>query len=182
MDPEHQSSAPAVAANPFTSTDVQAILCERGWLTVDLTPEIDAWCAHAAAILGSHAGNRAALAELFALVFHYDAPQILARTETHEVLARYAARDVLRHLALLLLDGAPLNSERFKEIITTLKQESELPGRELLYPLRLALAGRPGDGVLDRVILLLDEAAVLPCAVPVKSARARILEFCAALD
>lgn len=171
----------AVASNPFTSADVLAILRECGWLTADPTPEIDAWCAHAAAILGTNAADRAALAELLGLVFHYDAQQILARIETHEVLARYAARDVLRHLALLLLDGAPLNSERFKQIITTMKEQLELPGRELLYPLRLALTGRPGDGSLDRVILLLDEAAALPFAVPVKSARARILEFCAAL-
>jgi len=102
--------------------------------------------------------------------------------ETHEVLARYAARDVLREAALLLLDGAPLNSERFKEIITNLKEQLHLPGRELLYPLRLALAGRPGGGSLDRVILLLDEAATLPFAVAVKSSRERMLEFCAHLD
>ncbi len=182
MVSHNHGSPPVEAANPFTSGDVQATLRERGWLTIDPTPEIEAWCGHAAAILGSQAPDCATLAELLALVFHYDAHEILARVESHEVLARYAARDVLRHLALLLLDGAPLNSERFKEIITTLKQELELPGRELLYPLRLALAGRPGDGSLDRVVLLLDEAAVLPFAVPVKSARARILEFCAALD
>src|SRR5713226_2457846 len=181
VSPNH-GSAPVEAANPFTSADVLTILREHGWLTVDTTPEIDAWCGHAAAILGAHAADRVALAELVALVFHYDAQQILAKTETHEVLARYAARDVLRQVALLLLDGAPLNSERFREIITTLKQELELPGRELLYPLRLTLAGRPGDGSLDRVVLLLDEAAGLPFAAPVKSARARILEFCAALD
>jgi hypothetical protein len=168
--------------NPFTAADILAILRERGWLGTDPTTEMDAWCGHAAAILGSHAADRAALTELLALVFHYDAQEILARVETHEVLARYAARDVLRHLALHLLDGAPLNSERFKGIIATLKQQLQLPGRELLYPLRLALAGRPGDGSLDRVILLLDEAAALPFAVPVKSARARILEFCSVLD
>ncbi|PYT82632.1 MAG: hypothetical protein DMG40_04975 [Acidobacteria bacterium] len=172
----------AIAANPFTFADVLAILRERGWLTADSTPEIDAWCGHAAAILGTQAADRTALTELLALVFHYDAQEILTRRETHEVLSRYAARDVLRHLALLLLDGAALNSERFKEIVTKLKEELQLPGRELLYPLRVALAGRPGDGSLDRVILLLDEAAPLPFAVPVKFARARILEFCAALD
>lgn len=178
----NQPAASVEAANPFTPADILAILCERCWLATAPTPEIDVWCGHAAAILGTHAADRAALAELLALVFHYDAREILSRIETHEVLARYAARDVLRHLALLLLDGIPINSERFKEIITTLKEKLELPGRELLYPMRLALAGRPGDGSLDRVILLLDEAAALPFAVPVKSARARILEFCAALD
>jgi hypothetical protein len=182
MDSGKQTTETAVAANPFTAADVLAILRERGWLKTDLTPEIDAWCVHAAAILGAHAADRAALTELLTLVFHYDAREILARVETHEVLARYAARDVLRFLALLLLDGAPLNSERFKEIFAALKEQLKLPGREMLYPMRLALAGRPGDGSLDRVILLLDEAAALQFAVPMKSARARILEFCAALD
>jgi Anticodon binding domain len=172
----------AVAVNPWTSTDVAAILRERRWLPADPTSEVDSWCGRAAALLGAHAADRDALAELLALVFHYNAQQILARVETHEVLTRYAARDVLRHLALLLLDGAPLNSERFKEIFAALKEQLKLPGREMLYPMRLALAGRPGDGSLDRVILLLDEAAALSFAVPVKSARARILEFCAALD
>ena len=181
MASHEQTSEAAVAVNPFTTADIVAILRERGWLATDPTPEIEAWYGHAAAILGAQAAERVALTELLGLVFHYDAQQILARVETHEVLSRYAARDVLRHLALLLLDGGPLNSERFKEIIDKLKEELQLPGRELLYPLRLALAGRPGDGSLDRVILLLDEAAPLPFTVPVKSSRARILEFCAAL-
>jgi hypothetical protein len=181
MDSKDQRNA-AVAVNPWTSADVAGILRERGWLTDDPTPEVDAWCTHAATILGFHAADRVAFTELLALVFHYHAQQILSRVETHEVLARYAARDVLRHLALLLLDGVPLNSERFKEIFATLKEQLKLPGREMLYPMRLALAGRPGDGSLDRVILLLDEAAALPFAVPIKSSRARILEFCAALD
>lgn len=182
MDSGKQTSETAVAANPFTSVDVLAILRERGWLATDPTPEVDAWCTRAAAILGPHAADRAALGELLGLVFHYDAQQILARVEAHEVLTRYAAREALRHLALLLLDGATLNSERFKEIFAALKEQLKLPGREMLYPMRLALAGRPGDGSLDRVILLLDEAAALPFAVPVKPARLRILEFCAALD
>lgn len=181
MTSDKETNEAVAAVNPFAAADVLAILRERGWLTGDPTPGIDAWCGHAAAILGTQAADHAALTELLALVFHYDAQQILGRTETHEILARYAARDVLRHLGLLLLDGAPLNSKQFKEIIVALKEKLELPGRELLYPTRLALSGRPGDGSLDRVILLLDEAAALPFAVPVKSARARILEFCAAL-
>jgi nondiscriminating glutamyl-tRNA synthetase len=97
-------------------------------------------------------------------------------------MSRYAARDVLRRLGLLLLEGGPLTSDRFKEIIDKLKAELDIRGRELFHPIRLALAGRAGEGELDRIILLLDEGAVLPFATPVKSARERILEFCAALD
>src|SRR5205807_1366036 len=44
-----------VAANPFASADILAILRERGWLTADPKREIDAWCGYAAAILGPQA-------------------------------------------------------------------------------------------------------------------------------
>jgi hypothetical protein len=182
MPPEQLPDAAGTKVNPFTGADVAAILLERGWLAGETSAEQLAWCEHAAAILGPQAADRAALVELLSLVFQYDARVILAQVDSHVVLSRYAARNVLRQLAFLLLDGAALTSERFKEIITTLKERLDLRSRELFHPLRLALAGRDGDGELDRVILLLDEAAVLPFAHRVKSARARILEFCAALD
>ena len=158
-----------------------AILRERGWRTGEPSPEQISWCEHAALLLGSHVADRSALADLLGLVFHYDAREIISKVDSHVVLSRYAARDVLRQVALLLLDVSPLTSEKFKEIITQLKERMELRGRELFHPIRLALAGRAGEGELDRVILLLDEAAGIPFAVPVKSARSRILEFCTTL-
>jgi len=171
-----------VAVNPFTAADVAEILRANGWAAAELSAGQVAWCEHAAAILGTQAADREALAELLGLVFHYDSREILARVESHAVLSRYAARDVLRQLALLLLESGTLNSERFKEIITSLKEGLDIRGRELFHPIRLALAGRAGEGALDRVILLLDEGAGASFAVRVKSARERILEFCAALD
>jgi hypothetical protein len=177
-DPSETSVSPA---NSFTAGDVIAILREHGWLSADPTLEQVSWCEHAAAILGGHVADGAALGELLGLVFHYDAREIISKVESHVALSRYAARDVLRELALLLLDGGAVNSERFSEIITRLKVVLDLRGRELFHPIRLALAGRAGEGELDRVILLLDEAAGLPFTVAVKSARARIVEFCAAL-
>jgi hypothetical protein len=182
MTPEETPDTAAVAVNPFAGTDVAGILREQGWLASEPSSEQFAWCEHAAAILGTHAPDRDALRDLLSLIFHYDAAEILERTETHAVLARYAARDVLRQLALLLLDGTSLNSDRFKEIVTVLKGGLDIRGRDLFHPIRLALAGRAGEGELDRVALLLDEAAALPFAVPVKSARQRILEFCASMD
>jgi hypothetical protein len=176
------SATPVAAANPYSGADVADILREHGWLETEPRPEQVGWCEHAAAILGGHAADRAALSELLTLVFRYDADEILSKVESHAVLSRYAAREVIREVALLLLEGGALDSERFKEIVTKLKDGMELRGRELFHPIRLALAGRAGEGELDRVILLLDEAASLPFAVPVKSARTRILEFCSALD
>jgi len=178
-DPSLASVSPATS---FTARDVIAILLERGWLGGEPAPEQISWCEHAARILGGQVADGQAFRELLELVFHYDAREILSRVESHEVLARYAARDVLRELALLLLDGGTVNSDKFSEIIAGLKQRLDLRGRELFHPIRLALAGRAGERELDRVILLLDEAAALPFSPVVKSSRARIVEFCAALD
>src|SRR5229473_6030789 len=118
MLPADHSDTTVTAANSFGADDVRAILRERGWLAAEPSREQHAWCERAAAMLGGHTADRAGLAELLGLVFHYDAREIISEVESHVVLSRYAARGVLRELVLLLLDGGAVNSERFSEIIT----------------------------------------------------------------
>jgi nondiscriminating glutamyl-tRNA synthetase len=179
---DEQIDAGAARVNPFAGGEVAEILRERGWLIGEASPEQITWSDRAAFLLGPQVADRAELGHFLALVFHYDAAEALTRIESHIVLSRYAARDVLRRFAMELLDGAPLTPDRFSEIITAMKDSMEPRGRELFHPIRLALTGQAGEGALDRVILLLDAATALPFAVPVKSARARILEFCSRLD
>ncbi len=178
--PEDTLESTSVAANPFVAADVTAILRERGWFAREPSAAQVAWCERAAALLGAHAADRGALGELVRLVFSYDAPAILAQVESHIVLGRYGAREVIRELALLVLEGGAIDSDRYKEIVASLKTRLELRGRELFHPIRLALAGRAGEGELDRVILLLD--AAVQAGFALKGTRKRILEFCAALD
>lgn len=174
---EHQARE-----NPYSPDDVCTILSEQRWLTSEASPEHRAFCEHAASMLGHFAADRAGLVELLRLVFTYDAAQILQSPDAHAVLSRYAARDVIRLLALFLLDPEAFTSDRFKDVVAQLKEKLELRGRDLFHPIRLSLAGRAGEGEFDRVILLVDEAAALPFAVPVKSIRERMLEFCSALE
>lgn len=176
-----QSSA-AFPENQFSAGEILQILREREWLTGEPRAEQSAWCERAAALLGPQSPDLAALENLLSLIFHYDAREILASLDAQVVMSRYAARDVLRQLANLLLDPAPLTTERFREIIDALKSLLDIRGRELFHPLRLALAGRSGEGDLDRVVLLLDDAAAAGFSHPVKTARARIIEFCSAFD
>jgi hypothetical protein len=172
----------ARAASQYSAEDVAAILRENAWLGDDLTPAMNAWLAAAAALLGPHAADRVALENLLRLIFQYDAHAILRAADSHAVMTRDGARDVIRLLAHLVLDTPDVDSDRFKRMITTLKETLNFRGRELFHPIRLSLAGRAGEGELDRVILLLDSAAALPFNVPVKGTRRRILEFCAAFD
>jgi len=168
--------------NSFCAVDVENILREREWIVSSAGSELStAWIARAAFLLGPHAADRAALAELLGLIFQYDAPAILKTQVSHAALGREGARNVIRELALAVMEGPSIDSERFKAIITGIKSRLPYSGRELFYPVRLALAGRVGGGELDRVILLLDDAAATSGLAPVKNVRQRMLEFCAAL-
>lgn len=185
MASDTPSAAPASAAS-FTADDIADILRERGWLAADAQIAGDgtlrAWLARAAELLGPHAADRAGFSDLLSLVFSYDAADTLRRPENQAVLAREGSRDVVRELANRVLDCGDIDSDRFKEIIDGMKVAVPQRSRELFHPVRLALTGRAGEGELDRVILLLDAAAKLDFAVPVKGTRQRMLEFCAALD
>jgi hypothetical protein len=172
--------------NRLTAADVAAILRERGWLasspSIDPNSPVQAWLFRAAELLGPHVTDRAALDSLLALVFTYDAADSLQSAESQAVLSREGARDVIRELANRILGGTDIDSDRFKETIEGLKMVLPYRSRAMFHPIRLALAGRAGEGELDRVILLLDAAARIEFAVPVKGNRQRMLEFCAALD
>jgi hypothetical protein len=119
---------------------------------------------------------------LLSLIFHYDARALLALAESEEILTRVGARAVIRELANRVLEGPEVGSDRFKQIVNEMKTALRFRGRELFQPIRLALAGRSGEGQLDRVILLLDPAAKLGFPAGVKGAKRRMLEFCAAMD
>jgi glutamyl/glutaminyl-tRNA synthetase len=168
----------AVAVNPFCAADVAEVLRSRE--LVELSAEQTAWCERAAFLLGPQVADRAGLANLLGLVFEYDAARVLSEIEAHNVMARYAARDVIRMLARLVLDGGACTPERFSEMVTAMKAELDIRGRELFQPLRLALAGRAGEGELDRVILLIDAAAEAGFAV--KTVRERMVEFCSVME
>ncbi len=188
-------SRPSLAsANAFSAADVEAILRERGWLTADTTPEMEAWLGDAAALLGAQItarsippeDPRSMLRDLLSLIFFYDARTLLEHVNNQTVMAREGAREVIRELANLILlfpasENIGLDSRRYQEVIESLKTSLNFRGRELFHPIRLALAGRAGEGELDRVILLLDRAANLGFASPVKGTRQRMIEFCAAL-
>ena len=175
--------------SPFHASDTEAILRARGWLTGSNTPELEDWMRDAADWLGTQAASHSEDADercdrfsaLLSLVFSYHAAKLLETRENQAAMAREGARETVRELANRVLQGGEIDSARLKEIVDGLKQQFGSQGRRIFHPLRLALAGRTGEGELDRVILLVDRAAKLPFAVPVKGTRERMLEFCAAV-
>ena len=188
----------SVSAGEYTAQSIESILRERGWLKAECDAEISSWLTDAAARLGpalanaseapdsmvprGRAASRDALADLLSLIFEYDAATILAASRSHMVLTRAGAHTVIRELANRILQGMEIDSESYTILVRDLQEKMGFSGRGLFHPIRLALAGRAGEEQIDLVIPLIDRAARLPFAVPVKSTRQRMLEFCAAMD
>jgi glutamyl/glutaminyl-tRNA synthetase len=181
-----ESASGAEEARRFSAADVRKILIRNGWMAQASekaeTAEENAWLERAATLLGAQAESEHELEELLRLAFHYDANEVVGARENQDVLTREGARDVIRELANRALEGGDVDSDRFKEIVEELKRATPWRSRELFQPIRVALAGRAGEGGLDRVILLLDSGAKVGFATPVKSVRQRMIEFCAAVD
>jgi hypothetical protein len=186
MPPDMPIATAAEPVHSCTPAEIDEILRPRGWLSpqggCQSAPALQEWLSRAAELLGPHAAAPEDLGSLLELLFSYDAAELLRRRESQEVLARTGAREVLRELANRILEGGDVDSDRFKQIVEDLKLTVPYRSRAMFHPIRLALAGRAGEGELDRVILLIDSASKLDFAVHVKSTRQRMLEFCAALD
>ena len=182
---ESRADAPPEALR-WGAADVERALVERGWLAGQdqrgANARLDAWLDRAAELLGPHANDWPTLIALLEPIFSYDAAELLQRRESQTVLTREGAREVIREFASQILAGPDVDSDRFKEIVEAVKTAIPYRSRAMFHPIRLALAGRAGEGELDRVILLIDSAAQLDFAVRVKSVRDRMLEFCSSLD
>jgi len=190
LSPDSTTEPQARAGIPCTASELRTLLAERGWFLgsasfeppAQLDDRTELWLADAAKWLGPQAADRESLANLVGHIFVYNAREVLAAPEAHAVLLRKDAREVVRALANEVLAAETVDSDRFKEIVTALKEKVGHHGRTLFHTIRLALAGRVGEGELDRVIVLIDRAAAAPGLAPVKTIRARVLEFCSALD
>jgi len=96
--------APVAAANPYHCGDVLIILHERGWLTVSLRSENRPGANVLLSMLGGHAADGAALADLLRLVFYMTRAKSFPGGKPRRA-SRYAARKWCRQVALMLLDG-----------------------------------------------------------------------------
>jgi len=107
-------------------------------------------------MLGGHAADRAALTELLGLVFQYGRSRnYFTSGESCGAFTVCGAGVLAAGGAGLCWSGTAQTSDRFKEIVTALKEGMELRGRELFHPIRLALAEGRGRGNWDRVILFI---------------------------
>jgi len=93
------------------------------------------------------------------------------------VLEDAGAIEVLRAFIPRILALPEVTYERFREAARSVQKESGKKGKELFYPIRVAVTGAASGPELEKLIPIFEEGARLPLSRPIKSVVGRLREF-----
>jgi len=118
-------------------------------------------------------------------LFAFDPRHALGVPEVAEVLAHDGAHAVVECLARELSRGPRLaDRERFRAVVTAVKQQTGQKAKSLFHPIRVALTGEAGGPELDLAVPAIDRGAELPAdagLAPILGCRERAAAFAQAL-
>jgi glutamyl-tRNA synthetase/nondiscriminating glutamyl-tRNA synthetase len=115
-------------------------------------------------------------------VFNYDPKAALAAPDNAEVLAWPQSNAVLDRFAVKILENesaqaGKLTPEEFNKIVSGVKTETGVKGKELFHPIRIVVMGSHSGPAFDKLIPILEEGSHLSLPKHVLSVRERVEEF-----
>jgi glutamyl-tRNA synthetase/nondiscriminating glutamyl-tRNA synthetase len=115
-------------------------------------------------------------------IFSYDARAALAAPENAEVLAWPQTKAVLDRFAVKVLENesaqvGKLSAEEFNKIVSEVKAETDVKGKELFHPIRIVVMGSHSGPAFDKLIPVLEEGSRLNLPKHVLSVRERVEAF-----
>ena len=115
-------------------------------------------------------------------IFSYDAKAALAAPENSEVLAWPQTKAVLDRFAIKVLENesaqvGKLSAEEFNKIVSEVKAETEVKGKELFHPIRIVVMGSHSGPAFDKLIPILEEGSRLNLPKHVPSVHERVEAF-----
>jgi nondiscriminating glutamyl-tRNA synthetase len=159
-----------------------AAIVEGGGLDWRNSPEICSWLAKIVVLLAPSADRLDQLPELASPIFQFDPRAAISNRENAEVLGWTHSGAVLSRFTAKILEdeGAcegRLSVERFKAILSEVKAETGVRGKELFHPIRIMLTGSHSGPELDKLIPIIEEGGRLRLTPHVLNVRERVEEF-----
>jgi glutamyl-tRNA synthetase len=144
--------------------------------SLELIAQRKAWFANLLALFFPKVDFLAQLPAKAAFIFAVDLVSARANEENIAVLAVDSARTVLSELASRVrTHNGHVTPEAFKEWMNEIKDATGIKGKELFYPVRIALTGFHSGPDFDKIIPLIENGATLGLSIP--SVRDRINQF-----
>ena len=102
-----------------------------------------------------------------AMVFGFDPERARTNTENAAVLADDSAPIVLGELASHARSHSGIvSAEEFKSWLNDIKEATGIKGKQLYYPVRIALTGMHSGPEFDKIIPLIEDGALLGLGIP----------------
>ena len=157
---------------------------EAGYLSVPASEDVLAWLEGVIDAVLKNLDYFSQLPRATRMIFEYDVRGVAENPETGAVLQEPGFRDVLAHfipraLAASTAQESGLTYERFREITKEVQRETGKRGRDLFYPIRVALTGAVSGPELEKLIPIFEEGSRLALGHPVKGVAQRLREFAA---
>jgi len=150
----------------------------EGLLPAVGTGEIAAWFEKLLTLFVPAVDRLDQLAGKTQFVFKLDVATAKAEPENVDLLATENSQKVLSALQTRLQghEGA-VTAEQFKAWMNEVKTETEVKGKELFHPVRIALTGSHSGPEFDRLIPLIEEGSTLALPKHIPGVRKRVLQF-----
>jgi glutamyl-tRNA synthetase/nondiscriminating glutamyl-tRNA synthetase len=154
-----------------------------GLLAPIFDSNVGAWADKLIDLLAPYVDRLDQLPDKAGIIFRYDAAAALA-DPGNALLDEWATvGDVLAAFAQRVADEDYLpTAEHFKVIMSQIKTETGVKGKELFHPVRIMLIGAHSGPDFDKLIPLIEEGSKLELPVHVKSVRERVREFMDAFE
>ncbi len=155
-------------------------LQEAGYVGTEVTPEQREWLEKAVEILIEGVDKFSELPGKFSLLFDYQ-PENLDE-EARSIVQADSARKVLAAFIQKTAGLKEFNYEIFAAITGEIKKETNVKGKDLFHPLRVALTARASGLELDKFIPLVEEGSRFDWPRKLKNCLERIREFSRILE
>jgi glutamyl-tRNA synthetase/nondiscriminating glutamyl-tRNA synthetase len=163
---------------------VSPYLAQAGYvsLTSKVGDEITFWVGRLSQLLLPYGDRMDQVPNRAAMIFDYDAKGALAAPDNAEVLAWPQTNAVLDRFAVKILENESaqankLTPEEFNKIVSEVKAETGVKGKELFHPIRIVVMGSHSGPAFDKLIPILEEGSHLSLPKHVLSVRERVEEF-----
>ena len=153
------------------------VLRSAGYLGENVGPETESWLELVLEAVLKNVDHLSQLPEPLRLIFRFDAKEALQAEENTEVIESEDSRRVLSSFCQRVSAAGELDSDKFRALITEVRKETRLKGKNLFHPIRVALTGRTSGPELDKLVPILEQGAKLPLPTPVKGCAERAREF-----
>ena len=153
------------------------VLRSAGYLGEQVGKETEQWLELVLGAVLKNVDHLTQLPDPVRLIFHFDGREAVQAEENKDVIESEDSRRVVDSFCQKIAAAGELDSDKFRALISEVRNETGQKGKNLFHPIRVALTGRTSGPEMDKLVPIFEQGAKLSLPNPVKNCAERAREF-----